>query len=85
MVAEARANGTCAMVGEFVHNAIVENKGGAIGVGVEPCRGGGVFVAEFKIASFNCWAAFEVFATAQGPTGCLRACGADWERDWDQV
>ena len=36
-VAEARVDGVGAMVGEFVRAAIVENKGGAGGVSVEPC------------------------------------------------
>ena len=84
-VAEARANGAGAMVGEFVCNAIVETKGGAIGVGVEPCQEGGTFVAEFKIANINCWAGFGVFAAARGATGRPRMHGADWERDQVQV
>ena len=36
-VAEARADVAGAMVGEFVCNAIVENNGGTIGVGINPC------------------------------------------------
>ena len=80
---EARANGAGGMVGECVCNAIVDNKGGAVGVGVEPCQGGGVCVAEFKIASINFWAAFKVFAAAQGATGCPRMRGADRERKQD--
>ena len=45
------------MVGEFVHAAIVENKGGAGEMGVKTCQGGGAFVVEFNIASINCWVA----------------------------
>ena len=84
-VAEARANGAGAMVGEFVCNAIVETKGGAVGVGVEPCQRGGTFVVEFKIASINCWAAFEVFAAARGTTDCPLMHGADQEQERDRV
>ena len=82
-VAEARANGAGAMVGEFVCNVIVETKGGAIGVGVEPCQEGGTFVAEFKIASINCWAGFGVFAAARGATGRPWSRRADWEQERD--
>ena len=71
------------MVGEFLHTAIVENKGGAGGVAGRPCQGGGAFVAEFSIARIDCWAAFKDFAAARGATGCLRERGAD--REWDQV
>jgi hypothetical protein len=41
MVAEARADGAGAVVGDFLHAAIVENKGGAGGMAGKPCRGGG--------------------------------------------
>ena len=72
-VAEARANGAGAMVGEFVCNAIVETKGGAVGVGVEPCQRGGTFVVEFKIASINCWAALK-FLPQRGEQQVARGC-----------
>ncbi len=85
MVADARADGTGAMVGEFMRAAIVEIKGGAGGVAGKPCRGGGVFVAEFNIAKIDCWAAFKVFAAARGATGRPRTRGADQEREQDQV
>ena len=81
MVAEARAVGAGAVVGEFFCAAIVENKGGAGGVAGKPCRGGGAFVTEFSIARIDCWAAFEDFAAALGATGRPRERGADQERD----
>ena len=84
-VAEARADGAGAMVREFVHAAIVENKGGTGGVGIEPCQGGGAFVAEFNIARIDCWVAFKVFAATRGATGCLWTRGADRERERDRV
>ena len=67
-----------------MHDAIVENNGGAVGMGIKPCQGGGgAFVAEFNIASINCWAALEVFTAAWGTAGRPRTRGADreWERD----
>ncbi len=84
-VTEARADGAGADVGEFLHAAIVENKGGAGGVANKPCRGGRAFVAEFSIATIDCWAAFEDFAAAQGATGCPGERGADRERDQVRV
>ena len=42
-------------------------------------------MAEFNIASIDCWAAFEVFATARVATGCPQTCRADQEREQDQV
>ncbi len=82
-VAEARADGAGAMVGEFVRAAIVEIKGGAGGVAGKPCQGGGAFVAEFNIAKIYCWAAFEVFAAVRGATGRPRTRGADREQERD--
>ena len=82
-VAEARADGAGAVVGEFLHAAIVENKGGARGVTGKPYRGGGAFVVEFSIARIDCWAVFENFAAARGATSCPRARGADRERERD--
>ena len=42
-------------------------------------------MAEFNIAKIDCWAAFEVFATARGATGRPRMQGADREQERDQV
>ena len=84
-VAEARADGAGAVVGEFVCTAIVENKGGARGVAGKPCQGGGAFVAEFNIARINCWAAFKVFAAARGATSRPQMRGADQEWEQDRV
>ena len=65
--------------------AIVENKGGAGGVAGEPCLGGGAFVAEFSIARIDCWPTIVDFAAARGAAGRPQACGADRERERDQV
>ncbi len=86
-IAEARAVGAGAVVGELFFPAIVENKGGAGGMAGEPCLGGGTFVAEFSIARIDCWPTFVDFVTAWGAAGCPRARGADreWERDQVQA
>ena len=71
------------MVWEFVHDAIVENNGGTVGVGVNPCQGGvGAFVVEFNIASIDFCVAFEVIAVARGAAGCPQTREAD--REWER-
>ena len=84
-VAEARAVGAGAVVGELFFPAIVENKGGAGGMAGEPCLGGGTFVAEFSIARIDCWPTFVDFVTARGAAGRPRAHRADRGRERDRV
>jgi hypothetical protein len=80
------------MAGDFGREAIAENDGGTVGVGVDPAQGGGgAFVVEFNIARIDDAAffgvAFEVVAVAasRGAEVRPRARGADWERKRDQV
>jgi hypothetical protein len=80
------------MVGDLGREAIVENKGGTGGMGVDPGRGGGggfAFVLEFNMARIDEAAFFGVtlgvVAAAWGAVDRPRAREADWERERHQL